>query len=85
MGELGSKEWREARVEAGVKILEDANLPTDWEWGFGEIYIHPPERLLAGGQEIAAYYIMVKNGKVTGGDGAPEECRAFPGFHAKSQ
>jgi len=85
VGEFGSEEWCEACAEAGVKILEEANLPPDLEWGFSEIYTHPPERLLAGGREMAAYYIMVKDGKVTGGDGAPEECRTLPGFHVKIQ
>lgn len=85
VGEFGSKEWCEACAEAGVEILEEANLPADLEWGFSEIYTHPPERLLPGGREMAAYYIMVKDGKVTGGDGAPEECRALPGFHVKIQ
>jgi len=30
---------------------------------------------------MSAYFIMVKDGRITGGDGAPEECRALPGFH----
>jgi len=85
VGEFGSLAWCEACAEAGVAILKDADLPSDLEWGFSEIYTHPPERLLAGGREMSAYYIMVKDGKVTGGDGAPEECRALPGFHIKIQ
>ena len=32
---------------------------------------------------MSAYYMMVKDGKITGGDGAPDECRALPGFHVE--
>ena len=32
---------------------------------------------------MSAYFIMVKDGRITGGDGAPDECRALPGFHVK--
>ncbi len=85
VGEFGSKEWCKECARYGVQILEEADLPQDLEWGFSEIYTHPPERLLADGREMSAYYIMVKDGKVTGGDGAPEECRALPGFHIKIQ
>ena len=85
VGEFGSLEWCVACAEGGVKILKEAELPPDLEWGFSEIYTHPPERLLPNGREMSAYYIMVKNGEVTGGDGAPEECRALPGFHIKIQ
>ena len=81
VGEFGSKAWCEACAAGGVQLLEEANLPADIEWGFTEDYTHPPERLLEGGREKAAYYIMVKDGKVSGGDGAPEECKALPGFH----
>jgi len=85
VGEFGSREWCEACAAGGVTLLEDANLPADLEWGFTEDYTHPPTRLLADGREKAAYYIMVKDGKVSGGDGVPEECRALPGFHVKIQ
>lgn len=85
VGEFGSKAWCVACAEAGVKILEDANIPDSIEWGFTENYTHPPERLLPDGRELAAYYFMVKDGKVSGGDGAPEECLALPGFHIKIQ
>lgn len=85
VGEFGSLEWCEACAKYGVQLLEDANLPPDLEWGFSEIYTLPPARLLPEGREMSAYYIMVKDGKVTGGDGAPEECRALPGFHVKIQ
>ncbi len=85
VGEFGSKEWCVACAGEGVKILRDADLPSGLEWGFSEIYTHAPERLLAGDREISAYYFMVKDGEVTGGDGAPDECRALPGFHVKIQ
>lgn len=81
VGEFGSKEWCEACGKAGAKMLEEANLPADTEWGFSEIYTHPPERLLAGGREMSAYYFMVKDGKCSGGDGVTEACQALPGFH----
>ena len=81
VGEFGSKAWCEACAHYGVKLLEDGDLPADTAWGFSEIYTDPPARLLTDGREMAAYYIMVKDGKITGGDGAPEECRALPGFH----
>ena len=85
VGEFGSKAWCEACAAGGVQMLEEANLPADLEWGFSEDYTHPPARLLEGGREKAAYYIMVKDGKVSGGDGAPDECKALPGFHIAIQ
>lgn len=85
VGEFGSKAWCEACGKYGVQLLEEGDLPADTAWGFSEIYTHPPARLLEGGREIAAYYLMVKDGKITGGDGAPEECLALPGFHPKIQ
>jgi len=85
VGEFGSKEWCEACAAAGVKMLEEESLPPDLEWGFSEIYTHPPERLVPEGRKIAAYYFMVKDGVVSGGDGAPEACLALPGFHVKIQ
>ncbi len=81
VGEFGSKEWCEACAEYGVRLLEDGSLPADIEWGFSEVYTHPPARLLADGRDLSAYYLMVRDGRVTGGDGAPEDCRALPGFH----
>ena len=83
VGEFGSREWCEACAVYGVRLLEDGDLPADTAWGFSEIYSHPPARLLGDGREQAAYYMMVKDGKVTGGDGAPAECLALPGFHVK--
>jgi hypothetical protein len=85
VGEFGSREWCEACARYGVEMLEDAGLPAGLEWGLSEIYTHPPERLLQGGRELSGYHILVKDGRVTGGDGAPEECRALPGFHVKIQ
>ena len=85
VGEFGSKAWCEACGRYGVRLLEDGDLPADLAWGFSEIYTHPPARLLTGGRELAAYYIMVKDGQITAGDGAPEECRALPGFHVRLQ
>ena len=81
VGEFGSKAWCEACAEGGVKLLQAGNLPSDMEWGFSEVYTHPPERLLSDGREISGYYMLVKGGKVTGGDGAPEEVRNTVGFN----
>ncbi len=83
VGEFGSKPWCEACAKYGAELLEDGDLPAETAWGFSEIYSHPPPRLLEGGREQSAYYIMVKDGRITAGDGAPEECRALPGFHVK--
>ena len=85
VGEFGSLAWCEACAAGGVKLLQDGDLPPDLEWGFTEIYTHQPARLLTGGRAMAAYYIMVKDGEITGGDGAPDECHALPGFHVKIQ
>lgn len=85
VGEFGSQAWCEACAKYGAEILREANLPEELEWGFSEIYTHPPSRLLSDDRKESAYYIMVKDGAVTGGDGAPEECRALPGFHVKIQ
>ena len=83
VGEFGSRAWCEACAAAGVKLLEDGDLPADTAWGFSEDYTHPPARLLADGREKSGYYIMVKDGRISGGDGVPDECRALPGFHAR--
>ena len=85
VGEFGSLAWCEACAAAGVKLLEEGDLPADLAWGFSEIYTHPPARLLTAARQQAAYYIMVKDGKISGGDGAPEEARALPGFHVQLQ
>lgn len=84
-GEFGSKAWGEACAAGAVKILEAANLPADFEWAFTECYTHPPARLMEGGREKAGYYIMVKDGKITGGDGEPEEALAIRGFHIRAR
>ena len=83
VGEFGSLAWCEACAKYGAQLLEDADLPADLAWGFSEIYTHAPARLLTGGRTMAAYYIMVKDGEVSGGDGAPQACRALPGFHVE--
>ena len=84
-GEFGSKEWGEACAAAAVKILEAAALPADLEWAFTECYTHPPARLMKGGREKAGYFIIVKDGKITGGDGEPEEALAIRGFHIRAR
>lgn len=83
VGEFGSKAWCEACAGYGVRLLEMGDLPSDLEWGFSEIYSHPPARLLSDGRALSGYYIMVKDGEISGGDGASEECRALPGFHVE--
>lgn len=85
VGEFGSKEWCEACAAWSVEKISAVDLPEDLEWGFSEIYTHPPERLMPEGREKCGYYIVVKDGKVTGGDGATEECLAIPGFHVEIQ
>ncbi len=84
-GEFGSKEWGEACAAASVKILKAANLPADFEWAFTECYTHPPARLMEGGREKSGYYIIVKDGEITGGDGEPEEALAIRGFHIRAR
>lgn len=85
VGEFGSKAWCEACADYGVQLLENGDIPDDVQWGFSEIYTHPPARLLTDGRAMAAYYIMVKDGEFSAGDGAPDECRALPGFHVELQ
>ena len=84
-GEFGSKEWGEACAAAAVKILQAADLPESFEWAFTECYTHPPARLMQGGRQKAGYYVMVKDGKITGGDGEPEEALAIRGFHIRAR
>lgn len=84
-GEFGSKGWGEACAAASVKILKAANLPADMEWAFTEHYTYPPARLMEGGREKSGYYMIVKDGKITGGDGVPDEALAIPGFHIKAR
>lgn len=83
VGEFGSKAWGEACVEAAIRMLEAANLPTSITWAFSEHYTHPPARLMEGGRTHSGYYLMVKEGEVSGGDGILAEARTIPGFHAK--
>lgn len=83
VGEFGSKAWGKACAEASIKILQAADLPDSINWAFTEDYTHPPARLMGGGRTHAGYYIMVKNGKVSAGDGLVEEAMALPGFHAQ--
>ena len=83
VGEFGSKTWGEACANASVKILQAANLPKSINWAFTEDYSHPPKRLMENGRENSGYYIMVKNGEVSAGDGIIAEARALPGFHVQ--
>ena len=83
IGEFGSLEWGLACVEGGIKLLEAGDLEPGLEWGFSEIYTYPPDRLLEGGRTQAGYFMMVKEGKISGGDGVIDECLALPGFHVR--
>ena len=40
---------------------------------------------MQGGREKAGYYVMVKDGEITGGDGEPEEALAIRGFHIRAR
>lgn len=84
VGEFGSRAWGEACAAAAIEILEAAALPADTEWAFTEEYLHPPARLMGDGRAKAGYFIMVKDGEVTAGDGIPEECLDLPGFHVRA-
>ena len=83
VGEFGSFIWCESCAQYGVELLQDADLPKSLAWGFSEIYTYPPQRLLHSNRTQAAYYLMVKDGQISGGDGAPEVCRQLPGFHVE--
>ena len=83
VGEFGSKAWGEGCANASVKILQAANLPKSINWAFTEDYSHPPERLMENGRKNSGYYIIVKNGEVSAGDGIIAEARALPGFHVQ--
>ena len=86
VGEFGSREWGQACADASVKILERENLPDDFVWAFTEHYTHPPERLMGNGRgDKPGTYIMVKDGKLTGGDGIPDEALELPGFHIRAR
>ncbi len=81
VGEFGSRDWCEACADWSIKQLLEADLPADMAWGFSEVYTHLPERLMPEGREVAGYYILVKDGEISAGDGAPAECLGTPGFH----
>ena len=83
VGEFGSKAWGESCALASIRILEAANLPNSINWAFTEDYSHPPIRLMGGKRTNAGYYIMVRDGKVTAGDGIIEEALTLPGFHVQ--
>ena len=83
VGEFGSKAWGEACVEGAIRILEAVDLPSSITWAFTEHYTHPPARLMESGRTSAGYWLIVKDGKVTGGDGVTEESLSIPGFHGK--
>ena len=83
VGEFGSKAWGEACVKYGIQLLEEGDIPSDTNWGFSEDYSYPPARLMEGGREKAGYYLMVKDGVISGGDGIIDEVLSLPGFHAK--
>jgi len=79
--EFASLEWCQFAGELGARLIQEANLDlSKYEWGFSEHYLLTPERLMAG-RDKAAYYFMITGGKVSGGAGLPEECLALPGFH----
>lgn len=79
--DFGATEWCQFAGELGVRLIEEANLDlSKYEWGFSEIYTHAPDRVLAG-RDQSSYHFMIAGGKVSGGDGVPEECLALPGFH----
>ena len=66
VGEFGSKAWGEACVAGAIKMLEAANLPSSITWAFSEDYTYPPARLMEGGRTHAGYYLMVKDGQISG-------------------
>lgn len=81
--EFASLEWCEYAAELGVMLLEAADLDlSQYDWGFSEEYTHTPERLMEG-RDLAGYYFMIKDRKISGGRGVPDECRALPGFHVR--
>ncbi|MCY3884635.1 MAG: hypothetical protein OXG24_06905 [Gammaproteobacteria bacterium] len=85
IGEFGSRIWCETVAEYGARLLREANLPSHLEWGFTENYTLPPSRLLEDGRQLSAYFIMVRDGSVSSGDGLSEECLSLPGFHVEIQ
>lgn len=85
IGEFGSKTWCETVAGYGAQLLRDAGLPSNLEWGFTENYTLPPKRMLEGGRQLAAYFIMVKDGSISSGDGINDDCLSLPGFHVEIQ
>ena len=79
--EFGSAEFCRFAGELGVRLITEADLDlSKYEWGFSATYTHIPDRLRAGRDE-ASWHFMISGGKVSGGAGVPDECRALPGFH----
>lgn len=83
VGEFGSREWCEACAAYGVEMLQAADLPADLSWAFSEVYTCPPDRLTSDEWPQSAYHFMVKNGVISGGASAPDDCLAIPGFHVR--
>lgn len=81
--EFASEDWCWYAAKMGMKMLEAANLDlSKYNWAFSEEYTHTPERLMAG-RDLAGYYFMIKDGKISGGAGVLQECLDLPGFHVR--
>ena len=79
--EFAQEEWCWYAGKIGAKLLEASDLDlSKVNWGFTEEYAHTPKRLM-GDREVAGFYIMVKDGVISGGAGVPQECLDLPGFH----
>ncbi len=79
--EFAQEEWCEYAAQMGKKMIEAGNLDlSKYNWAFTEEYAHTPERLMAG-RDVAGYYIMIKDGKVSAGAGVPQDSLDLPGFH----
>ncbi len=83
VGEFGSKTRGQACANGSVKILGAANLSKSINWTFTENYSNLPARLMGNKRKHAGYYIMVKNGEVSAGDGITEEALTLPSFHVQ--
>lgn len=78
--EYGSAEFCQFAGELGARLITEANLDlSKYEWGFNAIYSNIPDRLRAGRDEVS-WHFMISDGKVSGGAGIPDACRALPGF-----
>ena len=84
-GEFGSESWCVACAAAAVAILKSAELPIGVDCAFTEQYTYPPERLLSKNRVEAAYFVMVKDGEISGGDGKPREVLALHGLHVTAR